>query len=139
MLHIEEDTKLLLDIMTDILKISEKELLYSKVPRISFARTLIMEQLFTIGYNKNTIGRALHKNHSAIIQGLRRLDSIKGIPGYNDVWDLKKKLLDALKKHSIELQGVTPSKCIWSVPPEKRLCLYCKVQNCDDRKHTHFL
>lgn len=134
MLHLEEDIKLSLEIMSDILQETPETVRTSRKGLLSFARAIIAEQLINTGYNKLSISRALGKNHATIIIALRKLESVLKLPGYNDVRDLRATYIALLKNGSNKLIGTTVDKCIWNVTPENRLCTYCKVTQCINRK-----
>ena len=134
MLHTEKDTDLLLSLMENILQESRDRILFSNEGILPFSRAIIAEKLFSLGYSKCEIGRALHKNHSTIFQAIKKINEALKTPGYEDVRALNNMLIAALKQSEKQLTGITPDGCIWKVAVEDRLCNYCKVQNCTDRK-----
>ena len=131
---ISEDKEVCVKIMCDLLKVTEKELLTSRAGILPFARYIIIQYLQTLGYNKSEIGKAIDKDHSSVINCLKRLEGALETPGYNDIRTLRKKFLkeiDALKER---LKALGLTRCVWEVPIKGRLCQYCKLQNCVDRK-----
>ena len=134
MLHIKEDVRVSLDIMSSLLNEPQDIIIKSRKPIFAFSRAIIAEQLLKLGYKKETIGRALQRDHSTIIQCLRRLDSILTVPGYDDVRELRNKFIDRIHEPNKRLKGIIPDTCIWNVSVKDRLCKYCKVTNCIDRK-----
>ena len=134
MLHIKEDVRVSLNIMSDLLNEPQDIIIKSKRPIFAFSRAIIAEQLLKLGYTKGTIGKALQKDHSTIVQCLRRLDSILTVPGYDDIRELRNKFISIIHEPNKKLKGIVPDTCIWNVSVKDRLCNYCKVTNCVDRK-----
>lgn len=134
MLHLKEDTELSLKIMSDILHETPETVCTSRRGLLSFARAIIAEQLINTGYTKLAVSKALGKNHATIIIALNKLESVIKMPGYNDVRELRATYIALLKNGPNKLIGTTVDKCIWNVTPENRLCIYCKVTQCINRK-----
>jgi predicted transcriptional regulator len=131
---IQKDSELLISLMLELLNVQKDTLLYSNKGILPKARALIAQQLFSVGYGVTTIAKALDRTHSTVIQSLRKLNAILITPGYDDIRTLKKKFENSLKESPQKLVGKTMTTCVWKVSKENRLCIYCRVNNCSDRK-----
>ena len=120
-------------IMCDLLGVSEKEFLTSRAGLLPFGRYILVQYLYSLGYNKSEIGRIINKNHSSIVNGLKRLQEALETPGYDDIRNLKDKFLKKMDTLDEELKTLSLTRCIWKVSVKDRLCQHCSINNCIDR------
>lgn len=131
---IGEDTETFIQIMCSILKVGEAEFMKSHAGLMPLARCIIMQHLHSIGYNKSEIGNAMEKNHSSVIASLKRIEEVLKTPGYDDVRNLKQQFIKEVERTNERIKRLGLSRCIWKVKPKERLCNFCKMNNCIDRK-----
>ena len=132
-MHLKEDTALSIRIMTEILNVSEEELLTSRAKLLPYARAIISEKLVSMGYSKAAVGKLLNKDHSTIVQSLQRLKNALKTKGFADVRNLRERYLKALGTSEEKLLGAQGNSCVWNVQPKDRLCIFCKIANCKDK------
>lgn len=134
MTHLESDSRILIDILSDLLSMSNTELLTSRAGLTPYARAIIAKKLLECGYTKSQAAKALKRNHATIITAIKKLDDALSTQGYDDIRELVVRFEEKISSSNTKLLGVTPDKCVWNVKEEDRLCTICIAKNCIDRK-----
>lgn len=82
---IEKDYVMLRDMMCNIIGVGEDIFLKDQHYPMPYARAIVAEALYDMGYRWKSIANILHKRHSTLIIMTRKLHEIKDLKPYRQV------------------------------------------------------